>query len=277
MMQFPNDALDPDLCHGDLALQFCANTPDTIIHALRDIVKNMPEFLVLRWMQDGNVPAGGAQSRRHAAERAQLPRLPRRHRPIPIPPTRPLMDRIVWVGAGKGEPDWATGGTYQAVRIIRNFVERWDRTPLESRSRSSGARRRAARRSTAPREHDVPDYAADPDGKMTPLDAHIRLANPRTADERGESHPAPAVQLFERRDEERPDRPGPAVHRLSRRTSRRASSPCRTGSNGEPLEEYIKPVGGGFFFVLPGVPERERLSRPGAGRGHPCHANSHHP
>jgi deferrochelatase/peroxidase EfeB len=27
--------------------------------------------------------------------------------------------------------------------------------------------------------------------------------------------------------------------------------------NGEALEEYIKPIGGGFFFVLPGVQNAE--------------------
>src|SRR5690606_22750618 len=41
MAGFPNDALDAALCHGDLLLQFCAHTPDTNIHALRDIVKQM--------------------------------------------------------------------------------------------------------------------------------------------------------------------------------------------------------------------------------------------
>ncbi|WP_204319333.1 Dyp-type peroxidase domain-containing protein, partial [Escherichia coli] len=39
MTRFPNDALDAGLCHGDLLLQICANTNETALHALRDIIK----------------------------------------------------------------------------------------------------------------------------------------------------------------------------------------------------------------------------------------------
>ncbi|MGU0160376.1 Dyp-type peroxidase domain-containing protein [Escherichia coli] len=40
MTRFPNDSLDAALCHGDVLLQICANTQDTVIHALRDIIKH---------------------------------------------------------------------------------------------------------------------------------------------------------------------------------------------------------------------------------------------
>ena len=49
MTRFPNDSLDAALCHGDLLLQICANTQDTVIHALRDIIKHTPDLLSVRW------------------------------------------------------------------------------------------------------------------------------------------------------------------------------------------------------------------------------------
>jgi deferrochelatase/peroxidase EfeB len=57
MTRFPNDALDASFCHGDLLIQFCANREETLIHALRDIIKNMPDLVAVRWKIDGFLPA----------------------------------------------------------------------------------------------------------------------------------------------------------------------------------------------------------------------------
>ncbi|MFT3865238.1 MAG: Dyp-type peroxidase [Solirubrobacterales bacterium] len=73
------------------------------------------------------------------------------------------MDEIVWVRPSASEPDWTADGTYQAVRLIRNFVERWDRTPLRragTHHRPAQGERRAASGRTP--KNDVPDYAGDP-------------------------------------------------------------------------------------------------------------------
>ena len=101
----------------------------------------------------------------------------------------------------------------------------------------------------------VPPYAADAEGKKTRLDAHIRLANPRT-----------------------PGQAGRAANLILRRPFNYSNGVTKSGQlemgllficyqadlaqgftavqkrlDGEPLEEYIKPIGGGFFFVLPGL------------------------
>jgi deferrochelatase/peroxidase EfeB len=252
MEQHPNDALDASLCHGDLSIQFCANTPDTNIHALRDIIKQTPDLLVLHWKQEGSVPPIAAvPGRPHESARNFLGF--RDGSANPDSANAALMDRIVWVQPGGDEPAWAAYGTYQAVRIIRNFVERWDRTPLQEqeaifgRDKPTGAPLDGGRT-----EHDVPDYANDPEGKRTPLDAHIRLANPRT--------------------------PGSEANLILRRPFNYSNGVTKSGQlemgllficyqadlekgfmtvqkrlDGEPLEEYIKPIGGGFFYTLPGV------------------------
>ncbi|XAH21688.1 iron uptake transporter deferrochelatase/peroxidase subunit [Xylophilus sp. GW821-FHT01B05] len=252
MQRHPNDALDAALCHGDLSIQFCANTPDANIHALRDIIKNTPDLLVLHWKQEGSVPPIPAVPGQPAESARNFLGF-RDGSANPDSADTTLMDRIVWVQPGSNEPAWAVGGSYQAVRIIRNFVERWDRTPLQEqeaimgRIKPSGAPLDGGRT-----EHDVPDYARDPEGKATPMDAHIRLANPRTK--------ASDANLMLRR----PFNYSNGVTKSGQLEMgllficyqadlEQGFITVQKRLDGEPLEEYIKPIGGGFFFTLPGV------------------------
>ncbi|WP_294646397.1 Dyp-type peroxidase, partial [uncultured Aureimonas sp.] len=249
---FPNDALDPALCHGDLSIQICANTPDATIHALRDIIKTLPDLLVIRWKQEGSVPIlPPSPDGREESARNFLGF--RDGSANPDSRDAGLMDALVWVGTEADEPAWAKAGSYQAVRIIRNLVERWDRTPLGEQEAIIGRQKPSgAPLGHAGTEADIPDFASDPDGTVTPMDAHIRLANPRRADTE--------------------------KSRILRRPFNYSNGITRNGQldqgllfiayqadldagfiavqrrlDGEPLEEYIKPVGGGYFFTLPGV------------------------
>ena len=255
MTAFPNDALEAARCHGDLSIQFCANTPDTAIHALRDVVKNLPDLLVLRWTQAGSVPV--------------LPVVPgqppesarnflgfRDGSANPDSADAALMDRLVWVQPAGGEPEWASYGTYQAVRIIRNFVERWDRAPLREQERFLGREKASGAPLSGGTEADVPDFATDPEGKVTPLDAHIRLANPRT--------PESKKNLILRR----PFNYSNGVTKSGQLDMgllficyqadlEQGFIAVQRRLDGEPLEEYLKPVGGGYFFTLPGATSAE--------------------
>ena len=255
MTAFPNDALEAARCHGDLSIQFCANTPDTVIHALRDVVKNLPDLLVLRWTQVGSVPV--------------LPVVPgeppesarnflgfRDGSANPDSADAALMDRLVWVQPAGGEPEWASYGTYQAIRIIRNFVERWDRAPLREQERFLGREKASGAPLSGGTEADVPDFATDPEGKVTPLDAHIRLANPRT--------PESKKNLILRR----PFNYSNGVTKSGQLDMgllficyqadlEQGFVAVQRRLDGEPLEEYLKPVGGGYFFTLPGATSAE--------------------
>lgn len=251
MVRFPNDAPDAARCHGDLSLQICSNTADTNIHALRDILKNLPDLLVLRWMQEGSVPVLPA-SPGAAAESARNFLGFRDGSANPDAGDAGIMDAVVWVGPEHDEPAWARGGSYQVVRIIRNFVERWDRTPLHEQELIIGRQKASGAPLSGGTEAAVPDFAADPNGEITPHDAHIRLANPRTAETR--------KNLILRR----PFNYSNGITRAGQLDQGllfiayqndldRGFITVQQRLDGEPLEEYIKPVGGGFFFTLPGV------------------------
>ncbi|MDR1646854.1 MAG: deferrochelatase/peroxidase EfeB [Zoogloeaceae bacterium] len=253
MTRFPNDALDAALCHGDLNLQICANTQDSTQHALRDILKNLADQLVLRWMQEGNVPViqpgpdGLAESARNLLGF-------RDGSANPDSGDTALMNHLVWVGPERGEPAWALNGSYQAVRIIRNFVERWDRAPLWEQEAFIGRTKVTGAPLDKPhaRESDVPDYTSDPQGEKTPLDSHIRLANDRTPETQDNIILRRPFNYFNGVAKNGQLDQG-LLFICYQADLEKGFITVQSRLDGEPLEEYLKPVGGGYFFTLPGV------------------------
>ena len=166
MTRFPNDALEAARCHGDLSMQLCANTPDTVIHALRDMVKNLPDLLVLRWTQAGSVPVLPVVAGRPPESARNFLGF-RDGSANPDSADAALMDRLVWVQPRPGRA--RLGQQTAAIRWSGSSATSSSAGTARrcaSRSGSSGARRRAARRLGGGTEADVPDYAADPEGKV---------------------------------------------------------------------------------------------------------------
>lgn len=252
-----NDRLDPKLSHGDLSIILEAGHTDTVQFALRQLMRRTRSDLVLRWMVDGYARGIGAGQVSEAKTPRNLLGFKDGTSNLDVDDDA-VMDRHVWVGPDDGEPDWAVGGSYQAVRIIRMLVEFWDRTQLAEQETIIGRRKVSGAPLGMTGEFDDPNFAEDPDGDRIRLDAHIRLANPRTTEteenrilRRGFSY-SRGFDGAGRLDQ------GLAFVAYQR-SLQKGFLTVQSRLKGEPLEEYILPVGGGFFFTLPGVTGDDRF------------------
>ncbi|WP_231706511.1 MULTISPECIES: iron uptake transporter deferrochelatase/peroxidase subunit [Tsukamurella] len=243
MTVFPNDQPDPAQMHGDLVLQLCANNPDTVHHALRDIAKHTRGAMQLRWKMQGY----GAPPRPEGAARNLMG-----FKDGSANPVGAQAEELIWVTGG-GEPAWATGGTYFVVRLIRMMVEFWDRVSIAEQEGMFGRRRDSGAPLDGAAETDEPDFAADPEGDVIPMDSHIRLANPREGEKTEKQRLVRRSYNYDLGLDMNGNMACGHVFLCFQQDVEAQFEEVQKRLIDEPLTDYVTPFGGGYFFAVPGV------------------------
>ncbi|WP_218838434.1 Dyp-type peroxidase, partial [Snodgrassella alvi] len=175
MPRFPNDRLEKAWCGGDLSIQFCANSRESVIYALRDLISHCNQYMVPVWKMDGFLPARDIDNHTTAIN---LFGFKDGTGNGSISDSK-LMDELVWVTKNNQEPAWCLGGSYQAIRLIRFNLEFWDRTPLEDQENDFGRYKTSGAPIGMQHEMDDPKMNSDPHGDRILFDSHMRRAEPR--------------------------------------------------------------------------------------------------
>jgi deferrochelatase/peroxidase EfeB len=248
MPAFALDELDPTRTGGDVLLQICAGQRDTVVHTVRELMRAVAGKLTIRWMLDGFQTAV-RDSNPTANTRNLFAFRDGTANPDVNDPAK--MDEFVWVNAAAGEPAWTTGGSYLVVRTIRQHVEFWDRVGMLEQEQMIGRYRVSGAPLGGTYEHEDPRFDLDPKGDRIPLDAHIRLANPRT--------PKTAQQRILRRGynydrgvDEAGNLDQGLLFMAFNKNPHKQFAVIQRRLETEPMTDYILPVGGGYFFVGPG-------------------------
>ena len=249
MPAFNNDRIDPTRAGGDVIVQVCAGQRDTVVHTVRELLRAVAGKLIVRWTIDGF----------QSAHRGPTARSNRRNlfafrdgTANPEVTNAALMNRLIWVQPGTDGPSWTADGTYMVARAIRMHVEFWDRVGMLEQEQMIGRDRVTGAPLGGTDEFEDPRFDLDPKGDRIPLDAHIRLANPRkptTADQRILRR----GYNYHRGIDEAGNLDQGLMFVAFNQDPERQFATIQRRLDDEPMVDYITPVGGGYFFVPRGT------------------------
>ncbi|GGK16297.1 hypothetical protein GCM10011583_55230 [Streptomyces camponoticapitis] len=245
MPSFAGDLPDPMHSHEDVLVRVTGEDVVAVRNAVADVKAiALKAGWTVRWGIDGfrseNRVEGGrglARNPFHFTEGFGNPAS-----------EREVADRAL-VREGQGEPDWAVGGSYQVVRVVRFATELWDKDSVGEQERIMGRRRDGKWLDGAP-VGEEPNFAADPRGRQTPLDSHVRLAAP---DRRN-----PPLLVRRSYSYDRGNGDTGIIFFCLQRDLAKGFEAVQKRLEGEALAKYVLTTGGGYFSC---PPARRRLDR----------------
>jgi deferrochelatase/peroxidase EfeB len=168
---FPGDQLAPARTGGDLFVQACAQNPQIVFHAVRQLTGLGYGIAQIRWVQAGFVSDyGKGETPRNLMGFKDGTGNPKADDPTD-------MDRVVWVG--DEAPAWMRGGSYLVARRARMALEHWDRMNIAFQEQTFGRQKKSGAPLGGANEFDAIDLAkTDANGEpLTPENSHVRLAH----------------------------------------------------------------------------------------------------
>lgn len=176
--RFNGDQLRPERTGGDISVQACADDPQVVFHAIRQLARIGNGVVQLRWVQTGFSRGSAAKgTARNLMGFKDGTSNPDTHDPA-------AMNHFVW--AGSEGPGWMSGGSYMVVRRIRITLEHWDKMEQGFQEQVVGRQKMSGAPLGQHGEFEAADFnAVDSDGNpVIPQTAHVRLASGVTNDGR---------------------------------------------------------------------------------------------
>lgn len=175
MPKFHGDLIREMNAHGDIVVQACADDPIICFHVIRNLAKASRGSAHLRWQQAGQwgmKPEGTQRNLFGFKDGTNNPDINNTE----------FMNQNVWMDSTGEEPAWLKGGTYMVVRRVNMRIETWDQVSYKEQETIIGRQKPSGAPLDGKLEFDQPNYSADPAGKVTAVDSHVRLSNPRTGE-----------------------------------------------------------------------------------------------
>jgi deferrochelatase/peroxidase EfeB len=169
----PGDELNGLESGGDICVQACADDPQVVFHAIRDLARIGRGTVTMRWSQLGfgrtSTTSRGQETPRN------LFGMKDGTANIKSEDTD-AMKEFVWVDDG---PAWMRGGSYMVTRRIRMNLEVWDRSPLGDQEETIGRKKYdGAPLGGAEEFEPLPLDKKGPNGLLViPMNSHVRLAS----------------------------------------------------------------------------------------------------